>query len=866
MSSWIKSWIVLDIAKWVHERDLAGRNNRYSISINPKSDAAMYVYAWNSSNVYASTYHGAFGCYLFFEELLYSSSTAEYNEDGTELVSTTDNASGLKTQYEYDDYGRVTKTTVGQRITTNIYDIRDRVKRVASGNACVSYIYNGKNQLSYIKVSAGYGTQDYAFTYDTFGNNTKIMVGNYTLAQYSYIGNTGLMSGMTYGNNDSIAYTYDDDYRVIQTVYTDKNTLGTILGSKTVDYEYDLFGNLYRFTDGFTGNITTYNYDLLGRITGINKTGGLNRSITYDAFDRINGFSLSVLGKSIHSSVAYGDFGQVNSFTNTIGDREDKISYTYDAFYRQTKRKLEAINKTSEYTYLKGANGQDTVLVETLNNGKDTYKYTYDIYGNITSVAKNGTVVEAYVYDELNQLTQATIGTDVYTYTYDDRGNILSVRKGENSYVTYSYSNSNWKDLLTSYNGTTITYDNIGNPNNWRNNMSFDWEYGRRLKGVTKGSDSISYTYDADGLRTSKTVNGTKTEYYWLDGVLQGQKTGSEHIIFLYDENGTAYGMLIDNNGVEAYYYYLFNLQGDIVGMMDSTGATVVEYTYDPWGNWKSISGDVELANKNPLRYRGYYYDTETGFYYLQSRYYDPVVQRFINADGYVSTGTGLTGYNMFAYCNNNSIIHVDYSGKIWGIVGIVLVVGLVFTLSGCDNSSPTSKDNNMTSPDPVPEPEPEPEPELVPPSSASDELVKFIADYESFESEPYDDGYGNITIGYGHLIEKGEYFDSITQEEALLLLKNDISKYESMVTNYSLSLGICWDQNQYDAFVSLAYNSGNNFKGVMDDIIAGVSPHDAFGKLIYASNRKSLGLYRRRNDEANIFSKGIYERTYPNW
>ena len=506
----------------------------------------------------------------------------------------------------------------------------------------------------------------------------------YTLAQYSYIGNTVLMSGMTNGNNDGIAYTYDNDYTLTKTVYTDKNTAGTVLGTKTVGYEYDIFGNVYKLTDGFSGNTTTYSYDLLGRPTRINKTGGLNRSITYDAFDRINGFTLSVLGKNISSTVNYGDFGQVNSFTNTIGDRVDTISYTYDDFYRRTSRKLEAINKTSTYTYLKGNGGQDTVLVETLQNGKDTYKYTYDIYGNITSIAKNGVVIESYVYDSFNQLTQVTKGTDVYTYTYDERGNVLSVKKNGIEEKDYTYSDSNWKDRLTNYNDTDIMYDEIGNPLNWRDSMTFSWEYGRRLKGVTKGTDNISYTYDADGLRTSKTVNGTKTDYYWLDGVLQGQKTGNEHIIFLYDENGTAYGMLVDNNGTQSYYYYLFNLQGDVVGIMDSTGNTVVEYTYDAWGQLLSVTGDTALGNKNPIRYRGYYYDSETGFYYVSSRYYDPEIGRWINADNMITTGSDLTGLNLFAYCGNNPVNRVDPSGQFWisaiikAVVVVVAVVAVV--------------------------------------------------------------------------------------------------------------------------------------------------------------------------------------------
>ena len=171
-----------------------------------------------------------------------------------------------------------------------------------------------------------------------------------------------------------------------------------------------------------------------------------------------------------------------------------------------------------------------------------------------------------------------------------------------------------------------------------------------------------------DSLRNKKTVNGTVTDYYWLNGVLLGQKTGNEHILFLYDENGSAYGMLLKNGTTEEYYYYIFNAQGDVIGIVDSAGNKVVEYTYSPWGEILSVTGTKAdtIGQANPLRYRGYYYDNETGFYYLQSRYYDPVVQRFISADGYVSTGQGILGNNMFAYCENDPVNRVDPSGQKW--------------------------------------------------------------------------------------------------------------------------------------------------------------------------------------------------------
>jgi len=111
-----------------------------------------------------------------------------------------------------------------------------------------------------------------------------------------------------------------------------------------------------------------------------------------------------------------------------------------------------------------------------------------------------------------------------------------------------------------------------------------------------------------------------------------------------------------------AVYYYITNLQGDVVRLVNSAGNTAAWYKYDPYGNATTASGSH--ATINPLRYRGYYYDTETGLYYCQSRYYDPVIGRFINADKFVSTGQGLIGYNMFAYCGNNPLCSRDASGS----------------------------------------------------------------------------------------------------------------------------------------------------------------------------------------------------------
>ena len=125
-------------------------------------------------------------------------------------------------------------------------------------------------------------------------------------------------------------------------------------------------------------------------------------------------------------------------------------------------------------------------------------------------------------------------------------------------------------------------------------------------------------------------------------------------------------------NDTGTYYYYALNSRGDVVGIYTASGSLLVVYEYDAWGNILSVknANGVNIANPNSianiqsLRYRGYCYDTDTGLYYLQSRYYDPVTHRFINTDGLVSTGTGILGYNMFSYCNNNPINYCDPSGN----------------------------------------------------------------------------------------------------------------------------------------------------------------------------------------------------------
>ena len=255
-----------------------------------------------------------------------------------------------------------------------------------------------------------------------------------------------------------------------------------------------------------------------------------------------------------------------------------------------------------------------------------------------------------------------------------------------------SYFKFYWGDLLTGYNGTTITYDEIGNPLSYYNGTAytFTWE-GRRLVGAVKGSKTMSFTYNDEGLRTSKTVNGVTHRYYLNGSQIVAEQWADKLNVYLYDASGSPIGMMYRTDSYAEDTFDLFwfekNLQGDIVAVYDNNGAKVVTYMYsDAWGNnivsYSNGGGSIG-AQYNPFRYRGYYYDTDLGMYYLQSRYYDAKICRFINADGYVSTGQGLTGYNMFAYCGNNPVNRVDPNGEGW-IGVIVLVAVLAFVLTSC--------------------------------------------------------------------------------------------------------------------------------------------------------------------------------------
>ena len=196
---------------------------------------------------------------------------------------------------------------------------------------------------------------------------------------------------------------------------------------------------------------------------------------------------------------------------------------------------------------------------------------------------------------------------------------------------------------------------------------------GRRLVALSKGTDSITYSYDASGQRVSKTVNGVTTSFYYDDRgvlVLSSRSDGTE-LRFYADAEGNIDSFSYNNE----QFYYVRNAQNDVIGITDSTGAFVARYTYDEWGNITSITdgqgNDVSanlshIANINPLRYRSYFYDAETGFYYVTTRYYDSDIGRWINTDRVMGVNQDMTTYNLFVYCGNNPVCRYDVGGMFW--------------------------------------------------------------------------------------------------------------------------------------------------------------------------------------------------------
>lgn len=633
------------------------------------------------------------------------STTAQYDSSGNRLYYVVD-ANGNKVWYYYEtDMSQMTGTptkvstalpgkdmeaTSSQWLDTeNTYDSMGRLTEVSiaekqnhttvANPANVQYTYDNGNLISILRTASG-ATQTYTLGYDLWGNTTSVAVADRTLATYVYGANNGPLQTMTYGNGDTVEYTYDNLGRTKQVTY--KTASGDI--SRVLSYTYTGDGQLYSIHDSATGKTTVYTYDTLGRPI-FSQSGDVRAKSTYNRYNQLTKWAYQSVLSSTDETYTY-DTATDNAISDgTLTGMEmvsgHTVGYTYDALQRLTYKELNS-GKTSGGVW-EGFTYDGTRVTRKKNWTDDTTlvgdrSYTYDAIGNILTETDNCTgATVTYSYDSLNQLTavvhtnSAGIVTGTETYTYDNAGNVLTFNNGSDSH-TLTYGDVQWKDLLTKVDGNAITYDSIGNPLTYYNGYTFTWAEGRRMQSVTTGQNQTTgYEYNADGLRTNKTnPDGSYIEYYIADGRYIGEIHRTEnneialYIRYVYDESGSVVGISLWDSDDTAWteYYFVKNLQGDVLQVYSADDETLVtSYTYDAWGNILTKSGT--LADINPFRYRSYYYDNETQFYYLQSRYYNPEIGRFINADGYVSTRQSIIGSNMISYCENNPVVLEDSQG-----------------------------------------------------------------------------------------------------------------------------------------------------------------------------------------------------------
>jgi len=670
-------------------------NYTYSDENNPhlvtsvEQDGITMSFTYNSAGALTSNKITYINASAFLE------STTSYTDDKNN-INVSEDMNGVRTEYGYTN-GLLSSMKNEKNIVTRYeYNENNDRQEDAFIESVVSVHYEyTKGMLASIARTGMWdivtNTQTYTFAYDDFGNTTQIKVGDYILVTYEYEANNGKLLKTTYGENGTyIENIYDDLDRVVGI---------KINGVTKYTYAYNGNGDLYEIKD-LDNNITVcYNYDSLDRlVSSWQKIGDYVNSYSYYSYDDmgrayksdfcLKGTSGGTLTQTYTHTYDNED-GSLTRLDITNGSNSEYITYLYSSLKRLTNKAIFTPNTSMEYSYtytpISGNRSSDLVNKHTLYIGFTrafSDVYTYDELGNITKITKNGSVAAEYTYDEQGQLMTETIASKniKYEYIYDTYGNVFYANKYNlttGAYIgsdSYGYGSSGygdyegeWHDRLYTFNGEGITYDDIGNPLSYYNGSryTFTWKNGRELATAQKGYTSVSYKYGADGLRTQKVVDGSDYNYYYSDGLLVRQ-TWLVHdtyyyIDFLYDESGLAYSFIY--NGTQ--YYYVKNLQNDVIAIADEYGDIVVNYVYDAWGNILSMTGSLAstIGNINPIRYRSYYYDTETGFYYLESRYYDPAIRRFINADGYLNANGDILGFNMYAYCGNNPVMGYDPTG-----------------------------------------------------------------------------------------------------------------------------------------------------------------------------------------------------------
>lgn len=622
--------------------------------------------------------------------------------DKTGLVETIIDTNGNKISYGYDvnsDTLLQMSTTVDDEVNCNtMHYTGGLLTSLIHNNIEIKYEYDGFGKQNKVEIAGNIYCET---VYEDIVENQTLEDGEIT----SVI--VGQKTSTTNANNEKFIVYTDIDGNTTKIEFIDKLGL-----TKTLrENRYDGYGNLVNSKDNDMQNETGYYYDEFGRL--IEKTYQENSvkvslKNTYDKYGNISITTVKIGDvENTYENVYDYSTPEPKHISTKIGNLTE--TYAYDKLARVSETKLGNLY-SKHFSYLqKGDHTSNLIASEWFGkNGeiKDSLKYGYDANGNIIKILENGKEIARYEYDSISRLVRednAKLGKTT-TFQYDCGGNI--VRKTVYNYTTastdsltggvvvpYIYPTSGWKDQLVSYNDELIKYDSLGNPTTYRNN-NLVWSHGRQLDKF----NDIEFKYNANGIRTSKTVNGKKTEFY-LDGSKLLAQSDGNILLFHYGNEGIV-GFTYQGVGE---YYYKKNILGDILAIFDKNGQEIAKYDYDAWGNHKiyvldngqfvdiSIQtsytqdglNNKAIALLNPFRYRGYYYDTETNLYYLNNRYYDPEIGRFINTDDILvleTTKEVFNGLNLYAYCFNNPINTSDENGDMpkwlrWLISGIIAIV-----------------------------------------------------------------------------------------------------------------------------------------------------------------------------------------------
>ena len=678
-------------------------------AITYSNDLNNVISETDENNISSSYAYNVNGGLTSFSDGSGNSTTYQSNAMGyltlaeSNVSGLTDNAVKMAISYVYDG-DLLTNVTEGNVQYTYEYDAWGQLKKVlVDGETLVCYNYDEKNPEYRSRItSIVFGSSSETgftveYTYDKNGNiitveKYRLVEGEEDSITYNYAyDNLGNLTSIT-DNGTGHYLQYTDEGIVIK----DSQTGSVIYETKDVTPEPEedeiIEGEAENTDDGIPeivsitqeiANGTAYNHKIYE--SGYSEETG--KSTEKEAVS-------VVLSQDENKNFTYGKTIGTQTISDWFGRNEAVTVMTKDPVDTAT---TDFASISSQYGYVEN-NNVTTNLISSVTNtitgeGTNTvsYTYTYDSNGRITNASTVSSVPNLskssqYIYDEAGQLIKEITGSETYEYAYDSKGNISTRKYYSNGTLsktdTFTYGANTWEDRLTFYNREEIKYDSIGNPIEYRG-ANLSWR-GRELAGYTKGNKQISYSYDVDGMRYRKVVkenNSVKATYYYVysDGTLILLTYTSNGVPntarFVYDSWGEPRGFMLNDS---ATYLYLKNAQGDITGIVDENGAVLLTYSYTAWGevtfsatSMESMALAATLSNVNPFTYRGYCYDYDIGMYYLQSRYYDPEICRFINADStdYLGATGTLLSYNLFAYCENDGVNFVDETGT-WAAKG----------------------------------------------------------------------------------------------------------------------------------------------------------------------------------------------------